>query len=160
MTEEKLNALRQQDTNLRDALKMDEAERAPMPADLNERLMQRMATQEKKPRRIVIWPWIAAACVAGVMIIWLTPPKEDAVTAALQTPSPTLPLNGKGVVSTEVSKVDEPVVAKVETKEIPQRTPRAKTVRDTQNILMTSTPQVTEVCNDLAEVQVFTSFSC
>ena len=35
MTEEKLNALRQQDTNLRDALKMDEAERAPMPADLN-----------------------------------------------------------------------------------------------------------------------------
>ena len=153
MTEEKLNALRQQDTNLRDALKMDEAERAPMPADLNERLMQRMATQEKKPRRIVIWPWIAAACVAGVMIIWLTPPKEDAVTVALQTPSPTLPLNGKGVVSTEVSKVEEPVVAKVETKEIPQRTPRAKTVRDTQNKLMTSTPQVTEVCNDLAEVQ-------
>ena len=75
MTEEKLNALRQQDTNLRDALKMDEAERAPMPADLNERLMQRMATQEKKPRRIVIWPWIAAACVAGVLMIWLTPPK-------------------------------------------------------------------------------------
>ena len=154
MTEEKLNALRQTDANLRDALKMDEAERAPMPADLNERLMQRVATQEdKKPRRIVIWPWIAAACVAGVMIIWLTPPKEDAVTVALQTPSPTLPLNGKGVVSTEVSKVEEPVVAKVETKEIPQRTPRAKTVRDTQNKLMTSTPQVTEVYNVLAEVQ-------
>ena len=153
MTEEKLNALRQQDTNLRDALKMDEAERAPMPADLNERLMQRMATKEKKPRRIVIWPWIAAACVAGVMIIWLTPPKEDAVTVALQTPSPTLPLNGKGEVSPGTEKVEEPVVAKVETKEVPQRTPRAKTVRDTQNKLMTSTPLVTEVCNDLAEVQ-------
>ena len=59
MTEEKLNALRQTDTNLRDALKMDEAERPQMPADLNGRLMQRLAIkEEKKPRRIV-WPWIA-----------------------------------------------------------------------------------------------------
>ena len=74
MTEEKINALRQTDANLRDALKMDEAERPQMPADLNERLMQRMAKEQKQPRRIV-WPWIAAACVAGIMVIWLMPPK-------------------------------------------------------------------------------------
>ena len=75
MTEEKLNTLRQQDTNLRDAIRQDEMERPQMPADLNARLMQRVANQvEKKPRRTV-WPWIAAACVAGVMMIWLTPPK-------------------------------------------------------------------------------------
>ena len=74
MTEEKINALRQTDANLRDALKMDEAERPQMPADLNERLMQRMAKEDKQPRRIV-WPWIAAACVAGIMVIWLMPPK-------------------------------------------------------------------------------------
>ena len=161
MTEEKLNALRQTDANLRDALKMDEAERAPMPADLNERLMQRLATQEdKKPRRIVIWPWIAAACVAGVMIIWLTPPKDHRdgsddpifIENGITQNRPHDPF-GKGEVSPGTEKVDEPVVAKVETKEVPQRTPRAKTVRDTQNKLMTSTPQVTEVCNDLAEVQ-------
>ena len=151
MTEEKINALRQTDTNLRDALKMDEAERPQMPADLNERLMQRVANEKKRPRHI-IWPWIAAACVAGVMIVWLTPPK-DTPTVALQTPSPTLPLNGKGEVSPGTEKVEEPVVAKVETKEVLQRTSKAKKVRDTQNKLMTSTPHVTEVCNVLAEVQ-------
>ena len=74
MTEEKINAFRQTDTNLRNALRMDEAERPQMPADLNERLMQRMAKEDKQPRRIV-WPWIAAACVAGIMVIWLMPPK-------------------------------------------------------------------------------------
>ena len=113
MTEEKINALRQADTNLRDALKMDEAELPQMPVDLNERLMQRMATQkEKKPRRIV-WPWIAAACVAGVMMIWLTPPKEEA--------SPLTPLQEargtqeKEVVMPKVEKEVEQKIAKVET---------------------------------------------
>ena len=149
MTEEKIDALRQADTNLRDALKMDEAELPQMPANLNERLMQRMAVEEKKPRRIV-WPWIAAACVAGVMVVWLTPPKEDAVTVARQTPSPTLPLNGKGVVSTEVSKVEEPVVAKVETKTASRRTPKDKQIRKTQ---ITPTPQAAEHITDLAAVQ-------
>ncbi len=100
MTEEKLNALRQADTNLRDALKMDEAERAPMPADLNERLMQRMVVEEKKPRRIVIWPWIAAACVAGVMMIWLTPPKDTTTDV---------------VVADNKPKVETPVVKETET---------------------------------------------
>ena len=48
MTEEKLNELRQQDTNLRDAIWQDETERPQMPADLNERLMQRMAVEGEK----------------------------------------------------------------------------------------------------------------
>ena len=151
MTEERLNELRQTDANLRDALKMGETERPQMPADLNERLMQRMAVEKKKPRRI-IWPWIAAACVAGVLMIWLTPPKEDTTVAmqTIQAPSPALPLNGKGEVSPEVAKVEETVVAKVETKETPQRTPKAKKTQDTQKTL---TPQATDVCNDLAAVQ-------
>ena len=104
MTEEKINALRQADTNLRDALKMDEAELPQMPADLNERLMQRMAVEEKKPRRTIIWPWIAAACVAGVMMVWLKPPA-----------SPPAPLQeARGVVTPESQKVEVPKVAKVE----------------------------------------------
>ena len=155
MTEEQLNTLREQDKNLRDAIRMDVAEMPQMPADLNARLMQRMAQEPRKARTRTIWPWIAAACVAGVMMIWLTPPKEQMPTVAMQTPSqqtpsPTLPLNGKEEVSAEVSKVEEPVVEKVEKKEVPQRTPRAKKVQDTQKTL---TPQAADVCNDLAAVQ-------
>ena len=44
----------------------------------------------------------------------------------------------------------EKYVAKVEKKEVPQRTPRAKKVQDTQKTL---TPQAADVCNDLAAVQ-------
>ena len=161
MTEERLNELRQTDANLRDALKMGETERPQMPADLNERLMQRMAVEKKKPRRI-IWPWIAAACVAGVLMIWLTPPKEDTTVAmqtplqktpSLETPSPSLPLNGKGEVSPEVAKVEETVVAKVETKETPQSNIGIQKTLHTQKKQMTPTSQATDVCNDLAAVQ-------
>ncbi len=113
MTEEKLNALREQDTNLRDAIWQDETERPQMPADLNERLMQRVAAQkEKKPRRI-IWPWIAAACVAGVLMIWLTPPKV--------TP--------EDVVAKQKPKVEQPV--KVETPQIAEAKPEAPQVVET-----------------------------
>ena len=148
MTEEKINKLRQTDANLRDALKMDEAERPQMPADLNERLMQRMAVEkERKPRRI-IWPWIAAACVAGVMMIWLAPPKEQTLPVAKQTPSPTVPLNGKGVVRTEASKVEEPVVARVETKTASRKTPKDKQIRNPQ---ITPTPQTAESIPQAAE---------
>ena len=154
MTEERLNELRQTDANLRDALKMGETERPQMPADLNERLMQRMAVEKKKPRRI-IWPWIAAACVAGVLMIWLTPPKEDTTVAVqtIQAPSPALPLNGKGEVSPEVAKVEETVVAKVETKETPQSNIGIQKTLHTQKKQMTPTSQATDVCNDLAAVQ-------
>ena len=124
MTEEKINALKQMDTNLCDALKMDEAERAPMPADLNERLMQRVATQEKKTRRIVIWPWIAAACVAGVMIIWLTPPKQDTPTDV--------------VVAENKPKVETPVVDKVETPKVDEAPKEIKAVKAVKRISVRS----------------------
>ena len=54
MTEEKLNELRQQDTNLRDAIWQDETERPQMPADLNERLMQRVAAQKEKKHHLAL----------------------------------------------------------------------------------------------------------
>ena len=141
MTEE-FNALRTADKNLRDALSMDEAERPRIPAGLNERLMQRVVNEQKKPRRI-IWPWIAAACVAGVMMVLLMPPKEQTPTVAQQTPSTALPM--KEVVSPEVSKVEEPVVAKVETKKVSHRTPTTHAAKHT--------PQVAEPTTDLAAVQ-------
>ena len=76
MNEDQLNTLRQQDTNLRDAIRMDEMERPQMPADLNARLMKRVGEESAKPqRRRMLWPWIEAACVAGVIAVYLTPPK-------------------------------------------------------------------------------------
>ena len=113
MTEEQLNALRAQDTNLRDAIWQEEEVRPQMPADLNERLMQRVAAQqEKKPRRIV-WPWIAAACAAGVLMIWLTPPK----------------VTETDVVAKQQPKVEQPV--KVETSQKAEAKPTAPQVVET-----------------------------
>ena len=76
MTEDKLNSLRQQDTNLRDAIRLDERERPQMPADLNARVMQKVEQKSHATRTSKLWPWIAAACAAGVIAIFLTPPKD------------------------------------------------------------------------------------
>ena len=66
-----------QDKNLRDAIRMEEAEGPQMPADLNARLMQRVQHPSAKERsKKKWWPWIAAACVAGFMMVYLTPPKD------------------------------------------------------------------------------------
>ena len=77
MNEDKLKTLLEQDKNLRDAIRMEEAEGPQMPADLNARLMQkaqRLSVKEKSKKKW--WPWIAAACVAGFMMVYLTPPKD------------------------------------------------------------------------------------
>ncbi len=71
-----MKALLQQDMNLRDAIRQEEAERPQMPADLNARLMQRVAQEKKQKRTRMVWPWVAAACVAGIMVVFLTPPKQ------------------------------------------------------------------------------------
>ena len=150
MIEEKINALRQADTNLRDALRMDEAERPQMPADLNERLMQRMAVSEKPVKRRVVWPWIAAACVAGVMIVWLMPPKD--------TP--------KDVVADIQPEVEKPIINnKVDTpkvEETPIAVPTIKAVKKARKaekpLLAQETkveepaekPAIDEATNDLA----------
>ena len=79
MKEEELNTLRQQDLNLRDALRLDEAELPQMPSDLNARLMQRVADEQKRTRKATVrrlWPWVAAACVAAFIAVNVTPPKS------------------------------------------------------------------------------------
>lgn len=158
MKEDYIETLRQQDTNLRDAIRLEEEALPPMPADLNARLMQRVAKEEKKPRRIV-WPWIAAACAAGVLMIWLTPPKvtpEDVVAkqkpkVEQQTPSPALPSNGKEVVSPEAFKAEESAIAKAETEKASRRTtPRQE---KTENAQMTPPSQAEEPATDLLAVQ-------
>lgn len=65
----------QQDENLREALRQDEAALPQMPADLNDRLMKRLH-HERRQRHFMVWPWMAAACVAAVMAVLLLPSRE------------------------------------------------------------------------------------
>ena len=170
MTEENLNALRQMDANLRKALMLDDAERPQFPADLNERLMQRVINEEKKSRRIV-WPWIAAACVAGVVMMWLVPPKftneqgqsQESVSYAeseqirpkvkdtpkdvvaentiIEPPAPSPTKNGR--IKTTVVKHDAALLA--------QETP----VEETPVATATSAlPNITEAEEDLATIEI------
>ena len=141
MNEEQLNTLRQQDKNLRDAIRMDEMERPQMPADLNARLMKRVGEESAKPqRRRMLWPWIAAACVAGVIAVYLTPPKASSPTPLqvergvvaqkecqpkVETPSieqPSTELPAKQPVQTPVKRI----VAKVQPKEVEVSEPVAE----------------------------------
>ncbi len=74
MREDKINNLAQTDVNLRDAIQQEEQQLPQMPVDLNARLMQRISAQQPRCQRRV-WPWIAAACVAAILVVYLTPPK-------------------------------------------------------------------------------------
>ena len=65
-----------QDENLREALRQDEAALPQMPADLNDRLMKCLH-HEKRQRHFTVWPWVAAACVAAIMVVLLLSPKES-----------------------------------------------------------------------------------
>ena len=78
MKEEDMNHLRQQDRNLRDALRQEEAELPRMPADLNARVMQRVGGEQPKQHRTVL-RWIAAAaCLLLIIGIGYTLlPKEQ-----------------------------------------------------------------------------------
>ena len=67
MKEEDMNHLRQQDQNLRDALRQEEAELPQMPSDLNARLMQRMESEQPKQQR-TMWRWMAAAACLLLII--------------------------------------------------------------------------------------------
>lgn len=75
--------MKQDIKNIHEAIRRNEAERPPMPADLNARLMQRVEKEvNSKPvvsHRRTFWPWVAAACVAGVVMMFLMPPKQDII---------------------------------------------------------------------------------
>lgn len=105
MKEEQLNSLRQQDNALREALRQDEAELPQMPADLNARLMKRMAQQKPVAKTRRLWPWVAAACIAAFIIVNIMPPKA----------SHPVPLaKERGVVTPDTHRAEKPMIAEVE----------------------------------------------
>ena len=93
MSEDKLKALLQQDQNLREAIRREEETGRPqMSSGLNARLMQRVSASgglAAGGKRHFL-PWIVAACVACVMAVFLTLPKETVVeknTVAKEEPA-------------------------------------------------------------------------
>ena len=115
MKEEQLNSLRQQDNALREALRQDEAELPQMPADLNARLMERMAQQKPVAKTRRLWPWVAAACVAAFIIVNIMPPKGSTPNPFPQKASPPVPLaKERGVVTSETHQVVKPMMAEAE----------------------------------------------
>ena len=41
---------------------------------------QIIAERKQKPRLIRFWPWVAAACVVALLVVFLGPPREDTVS--------------------------------------------------------------------------------
>ena len=132
MTEDKLNSLRQQDTNLRDALRQDEMERPQMPADLNARVMQKVEQKSHATRTRKLWPWIAAACAAGVIAIYLTPPKG---TTEVNKGTPV----AVNVEQQKESPDSEPQKREIQKSEIqmsePQTTSPQKVIKQKENLI-------------------------
>lgn len=67
--------------NIHEAVHREELSRPPMPKDLNARLMQRVEKEvnSKPKRKHIVWPWVAAACVVAMLLVYLTPPKSDII---------------------------------------------------------------------------------
>ena len=57
------------DNNLREAVGRREQQLPPMPADLNERLMQRIGATEKAPKARRLWMYAAVAAAAGIALL-------------------------------------------------------------------------------------------
>ena len=91
MKEEDMNHLRQQDRNLRDALRQEEAELPQMPADLNARVMQRVGDEQPKHSR-TMWRWMAAAAclllIIGIGYALLPKEQQDECLVAQKTVCP------------------------------------------------------------------------
>ena len=106
MKEEDMNHLRQQDQNLRDALRQEEAELPKMSADLNARLMQRVGDEpadlnarlmqrvgDEQPKRSrTVWRWMAAAAclllIIGIGYMLLPQEQQNEPLVAQKTVEP------------------------------------------------------------------------
>ena len=103
MNENDIYTILQRDGNLREAIRRREQKLPPMPASLNERLVERLEEEAfAKPsshhRRI--WPWIAAACVAAMMVvvtIWQTEQPFHTPQGRQETAHQFPSLQGKGI---------------------------------------------------------------
>ncbi len=96
---------------------------------LKQQVMEK-AREEIHPRRIVkMWPWLAAACVVGFIMMLLIPPKSatdgEQPVAKVETP--------KAPAAKQAETTHEPATVKVETPQHPKaQKPRRKVSRAKQ----------------------------
>ena len=125
MIEEELNTLRQQDSALRDALRLDEAELPQMPADLNARVIQQAAQRPRKATIRRIWPWLVAACVAAFIAVNIAPPKDAVAPQDKGTVAEKVePKTKKAESQPKVAEATQPQIAEVKTAKKTSAKPR------------------------------------
>ena len=96
---------------------------------LKQEVMQK-AREEIRPRRTIkLWPWLAAACVVGFMMMLLMPPKSatDGEQPVAKVEKPKAPA------AKQAETTPEPATVKVETPQHPKaQKPRRKVSRAKQ----------------------------
>ena len=94
---------------------------------LKQEVMEK-ACQEVSPRRIVrMWPWLAAACVVGFVVMFLMPPKpasEEKTLVAERVETP------KAAKTKQAESIPEPVSVIVETPKRQKAKRPRKVVKD------------------------------
>ncbi len=128
------------DNNLRQAVSRREQQLPPMPADLNKRLMQRIAESEParsetKPRRLWLYAAIAVAASIALLIIFNfgqeQTPQESLVALRVDQPTTSVPepVEGEPV-------IEEPSNAASESVEAPAPQPSQKPAKKRQETVM------------------------
>jgi hypothetical protein len=102
------------------------------------RFDQMMAERKHRNRIMKIWPWVAAACVVTLLVVFLTPPKEDAVT---QSPIAKVAPNTKAAetvaTETKVKEADHAVSEPQQISKVKRRLHRSKRIKkEKQEILV------------------------
>ena len=157
MKEDYIETLRQQDTNLRDAIRLEEEALPPMPADLNARLMKRVEEERakviaKKRRTRVLWPLVAAACVAALIAVFLTPPKG---TERPSTQPSSMMGKEKTMPGTGVAQVETPQIVPTPSEEKVVEQPKVKrpVVKPTQPLLAQEKPVEKDMATEEATTE-------
>ena len=117
----------QNDNNLRQAVSRREQQLPPMPADLNERLMQRLGETEQarpKAKQKRLWLYTAIAVAASIVLLIVfnfgkqQNPQEPLVVQTVEQPTAPVsepvegePVEGESVIEEPSNAVSEPVEA-------------------------------------------------
>ena len=128
------------DNNLREAVNRREQQLPPMPADLNKRLMQRIAESEParsetKPHRLWLYAAIAVAASIALLIVFnfgkQQTPQEPLVALRVDQPTTSVPepVEGEPV-------IEEPSNAASESVEAPAPQPSQKPAKKRQETVM------------------------
>ena len=128
------------DKNLQEAVNRREQQLPPMPADLNERLMQRLGETEQarpKAKQKRLWLYTAIAVAASIVLLIVfnfgkgQTPQEPLVAQTVEQPTPPVsePVEGESVIK-------EPSNAASESVEAPAPQPSQKPAKKRQETVM------------------------